>query len=150
MKDPTALQTLIPSGSVLVHAESEGDFFAPAWVHLQTGIYGITCGGHLDECNADDEADRITAFVKSLRFVEDAQPRQFLWDLRSLRAIGSTGLKLLKEFHRGVSSRAACALVQNGNLQQPISLVTLLADCYMADSVADAMAWLETRKNGSG
>lgn len=144
MKKRKESEQFIPEGAIALQVCGEGDFLATAWRHFETDVYGITCSGHLDESAWEDEGDRVRALAKALRSVGEVRASRFLWDMRALQAIDRPGLELLKTFQRRLAGRAACAVVQNG-LAASVPLMTELEGCYVADTVADAITWLQDK-----
>ena len=149
MNESKTFEQLIPEGSISLYSGGEGDFLVTVWQHLATNTHGVTCSGYLDDSAWEDEGDRVRAFARALRFAEGIRSNHFLWDVRLLRAIDRSGLKLVKEFHRRMVHSATCALVKNG-LGVGTELATMLKDCYVAGSVPSAIDWLQGKHNIDG
>lgn len=133
---------LIPEGSIALYSGGEGDFQVTVWKHPGTDTHGITCSGYLDDPAWEDEGDRVREFAKALRFAEGIRVNRFLWDVRLLRAIERSGVKLLKDFHGKLARRATCALVKNGFSSTSV-LATTLKECYVTGSLSAALDWLK-------
>ena len=142
VNESKAFEQLIPEGSIVLHSSGEGDFWVTVWKLPATDTHGITCCGYLDDPTWEDEGDRVRAFARALRFAEGIRANRFLWDVRLLRSIDRSGLKLLKKFHNELMNSAICALVKNG-LNPGTELATLLNDCYITGSVSVAIDWLK-------